>query len=152
MLLNVNCTSRIRVNTAHGCQSVRRYVVSKGGGGLLINWVMLITEMHTSSSVTHVLLLCSVELCHSHRGMLSVLSQDAFGEAWQLYDLGLLVATVICLITYAAYIQTMMGFSPPDTYEVYDSLGGAQARVLLPKKVDPTSWNSKSYLVSCTKD
>lgn len=79
--------------------------------------------------------------------MLSVALQEAFGEAWVIYDFSLLVATVVCLITYAAYIQTMTEFSPQDTYEVYDSLGGAQARVLLPKKVNPTIWNSKSYFL-----
>lgn len=71
--------------------------------------------------------------------------QSAVGETWVLYDLGLLVAMVICLITYAIYIQIMADFQPQHTYEVYDSLAAAQARLLLPKKADPTYWNSKSF-------
>ena len=65
-----------------------------------------------------------------------------------LYDAGLLVAMLVCLITYAVYVQTMAGFQPQYSYEVYDSLGAAQARLLLPKKLDPTSWNSKHAAVS----
>ena len=60
-----------------------------------------------------------------------------------MYDVGVLVAMLVCLITYAVYVQTLRDFQPQNTYEVYDSLGGAQAHVLLPKKVNPLAWNSK---------
>lgn len=70
--------------------------------------------------------------------------QEAFGETWVLYDMGSLVAMLVCLITYAVYVQTLVQFRPQNTYEVYDSLGAAQARVLLPKKVDEPYFNSKS--------
>lgn len=60
-----------------------------------------------------------------------------------MYDVGVLVAMLVCLITYAVYVQTLRDFQPQNTYEVYDSLGGAQAHVLLPKKVNPLTWNSK---------
>lgn len=72
--------------------------------------------------------------------------QEAFGETWVLYDMGLLVGMLVCLITYAVYVQTLMQFRPHNAYEVYDSLAAAQARVLLPKKVDPPYANSKSHL------
>ena len=71
------------------------------------------------------------------------LVQNALGETWVLYDVGLLVAMIVCLITYTVYVQIMADFQPQYSYEVYDSLGGAQARLLLPKKLDPAFWNSK---------
>ena len=74
--------------------------------------------------------------------------QGALGETWLLYDMGLLVAMIICLITYAVYVQIMADFQPQYSYEVYDSLGAAQARLLLPKKVDPASDTCES-LHSC---
>ena len=82
--------------------------------------------------------------------------QSAFGDTWVLYDAGLLVAMLVCLITYAVYVQTMADFQPQYSYEVYDSLGGAQARLLLPKKMDPSTWNSMScgliflFICPCT--
>ena len=51
---------------------------------------------------------------------------------------------LICLITYSVYIHRLVDFSPQNTYEVYDSLGGAQARLLLPKKKSPTTYNGES--------
>lgn len=54
-----------------------------------------------------------------------------------LYDAGVLASMLICLITYSVYIQSLVDFQPLDTYEVYDSLGGAQAHLLLPKKASP---------------
>lgn len=75
--------------------------------------------------------------------------QEAFGETWVLYDLSLLVAMLVCLVTYIVYVQTLAQFQPQNTYEVYDSLGGAQAHVLLPKKVDPTALNSESWFCCC---
>lgn len=77
--------------------------------------------------------------------------QEAVGDTWVLYDIGMLMAMLVCLLAYAVYVQTMVDFQPQNTYEVYDSLGGAQARVLLPKKVDPTSWNGEyeTIIMSC---
>ena len=69
--------------------------------------------------------------------------QEAVGDTWVLYDIGMLMAMLVCLLAYAVYVQTMVDFQPQNTYEVYDSLGGAQARALLLKKVDPTSWNGE---------
>ena len=63
-----------------------------------------------------------------------------------LYDLGVLAAMLICLITYSVYIHRLVDFSPQTTYEVYDSLGGAQARLLLPKKKDPTTYNGQHQI------
>lgn len=51
-----------------------------------------------------------------------------------LVDLGILAAMLICLITYSVHIRALVTLKPQSTYEVYDSLGGAQARLLLPKK------------------
>ena len=76
----------------------------------------------------------------------SLVTQEAFGETWVLYDTGVLVAMLVCLITYSFYIQTLVDFRPQNTYEVYDSLGGAQARVLLPKKQNPAAVISESCL------
>ncbi len=67
--------------------------------------------------------------------------QEAFGKTWVLYDMGVLATMLICLITYSVYIQSLNTFSPQNTYEVYDSLGGAQARLLLPKKENPSTYN-----------
>ncbi len=72
-----------------------------------------------------------------------LLLQEAVGKTWVLYDMGLLAAMLICLVTYSVYIQSLVDFQPQDTYEVYDSLGGAQARLLLPKKKDPTTSNGQ---------
>lgn len=69
--------------------------------------------------------------------------QEGLGETWVLYDLSLLVAMVVCVITYTVYVVKIVDFWPQNTYEVYDSLGGAQAHVLLPKKVDPAVWNGE---------
>lgn len=74
---------------------------------------------------------------------IAVLLQEAFGKTWVLYDMGILAAMLICLITYSVYIQSLVDFQPVDTYEVYDSLGGAQARLLLPKKKEPTTYNGQ---------
>lgn len=73
--------------------------------------------------------------------------QEALGHTWVLYDLGLLAAMLICLLTYAVYLKTMAQFQPQNTYEVYDSLGGAQAHVLLPQKMDPPTWNGEQELL-----
>ncbi len=62
--------------------------------------------------------------------------QAAFGETWVVYDLAVLASMLICLITYSVYIQSLVDFQPQDTYQVYDSLGAAQARLLLPTKQD----------------
>ena len=63
-----------------------------------------------------------------------------------LYDLGVLAAMLICLITYSVYIHRLVDFSPQNTHEVYDSLGGAQARLLLPKKKNPTTYNGQHQI------
>lgn len=60
--------------------------------------------------------------------------QAAAGETWVLVDSSILAAMLIWLITYSVYIRTLVSLQPQNTYEVYDSLGGAQARLLLPKK------------------
>ena len=73
-----------------------------------------------------------------------VTSQAAVGETWILVDMSVLAAMLICLITYSVYIRTLIGFQPQDTYEVYDSLGASQARLLLPKKQDATAYNGES--------
>ena len=62
------------------------------------------------------------------------------GETWVLYDMAVLASMLICLITYSVYIQSLVDFSPQATYEVYDSLGGAQAHLLLPKKKNPSTY------------
>ncbi len=62
--------------------------------------------------------------------------QAALSETWLLYDIGVLASMLTCLITYSVYIQSLVDFQPLDTYEVYDSLGAAQARLLLPKKAE----------------
>ncbi|DBA80580.1 TPA: hypothetical protein ACH3X1_007841 [Trebouxia sp. C0004] len=67
--------------------------------------------------------------------------QATLGETWVLYDAAVLASMLICLITYSVYIQSVVDFQPQDTYEVYDSLGGAQARLLLPKKNNPSTYN-----------
>ena len=69
--------------------------------------------------------------------------QDALGETWVLYDISVLTAMLICLITYSVFIERLVDFQPQNTYEVYDSLGAAQARLLLPKKA-PTVHNGRS--------
>ena len=69
--------------------------------------------------------------------------QAAFGETWVVYDLAVLASMLICLITYSVYIQRLVDFQPQDTYQVYDSLGGAQARLLLPKKQDSSVDNGE---------
>ena len=69
--------------------------------------------------------------------------QAAVGETWVLVDLVILAAMLICLITYSIYIGTLLTLQPQSTYEVYDSLGGAQARLLLPKKQDSTASDGK---------
>ena len=51
-----------------------------------------------------------------------------------LVDLGILAAMLVCLITYSVHIRALVTLQPQSSYEVYDSLGGAQARLLLPKK------------------
>lgn len=61
--------------------------------------------------------------------------------------MAILAAMLICLITYSVYIQSLVDFEPHDTYNVYDSLGGAQARLLLPKKQDPTTYNGETWSV-----
>lgn len=69
--------------------------------------------------------------------------QEAVGKTWVLYDMSVLTAMLICLITYGVYIQSLKDFSPQNTYEVYDSLGAAQARLLLPKKNGTSSYNGE---------
>lgn len=69
--------------------------------------------------------------------------QAAAGKTWVLVDLGILAAMLIWLITYTVYIQTLVTLRPRNTYQVYDSLGGAQARLLLPKKQDLAMSDSK---------
>jgi len=69
--------------------------------------------------------------------------QAAFGETWVVYDLAVLASMLICLITYSVYIQSLVDFQPQDTYQVYDSLGGAQARLLLPTKQDSSVDNGE---------
>ena len=76
-------------------------------------------------------------------------AQVAFGETRVLYDLGVLGSMFICLITYSVYIQSLVDFQPQDTYEVYDSLGAAQARLLLPKKHNPSAYNGNVNEASC---
>jgi len=73
-------------------------------------------------------------------------SQEAFGKTWVLYDMALFAVMLVCLITYSVYIHSLVDFQPQGTYEVYDSLGGAQARLLLPKKQDPSTYNGKLQL------
>ena len=58
----------------------------------------------------------------------------------------LFAAMLICLITYSVYIHSLVDFQPEGTYEVYDSLGGAQACLLLPKKQDPSTYNGEIQL------
>ena len=70
--------------------------------------------------------------------------QAAVGKTWVLVDLGILGAMLICIITYSVYIRTLVTLQPQSTYEVYDSLGGAQARLLLPKKQDFKASDGKS--------
>ncbi len=55
--------------------------------------------------------------------------------------MGVLAAMLICLITYSVYIQSLKGFDPQNTYEVYDSLGGAQARLLMPREENLAAYN-----------
>ena len=69
--------------------------------------------------------------------------QAAAGKTWVLVDMSILAAMLIWLITYTVYIRTLVTLQPQNTYEVYDSLGGAQARLLLPKKHDPATSDSK---------
>ncbi len=64
-----------------------------------------------------------------------------------LYNMAILTAMLVCLITYSIYIQSLVDFQPQVTYEVYDSLEGAQARLLLPKKQDPSTYNGEVYFV-----
>ena len=64
-----------------------------------------------------------------------------------LVDLLTLAAMLICLITYSVYIRALVTLQPQSTYQVYDSLGGAQARLLLPKKQDSTASNGKLVLL-----
>ena len=71
------------------------------------------------------------------------LLQEALGKTWVVYDIATLAAMLVCLITYSIYIQSLVDFQPRDTYEVYDSLGGAQARLLLPKKQNPSTYNGE---------
>ena len=73
-----------------------------------------------------------------------VFSQEACGQAWVLYDVAILTAMLICAITYSVYIRSLADFQPHDTYPVYDSLGGAQARLLLPKKQEPSTYNGEA--------
>ena len=80
--------------------------------------------------------------CVGHPCLLMLL-QEAIGKTWVLYDMGVLTAMLICLITFGVYVQSLREFSPQNTYEVYDSLGAAQARLLLPKKNNPTSYNGE---------
>lgn len=61
-------------------------------------------------------------------------------------DLTILAAMITCLITYSVHIRTLVTLQPQSTYEVYDSLGGAQARLLLPKKQDSTASNGEPAL------
>ena len=58
-----------------------------------------------------------------------------------VYDMVVLACMLICLITYSVYIQSLLGFQPQSTYQVYDALGGAQARLLLPKKAESSAYN-----------
>ncbi|KAL0020782.1 hypothetical protein WJX79_001465 [Trebouxia sp. C0005] len=67
--------------------------------------------------------------------------QEAFSKTWVLYDMAMSAAMLVCLITYSVYIHSLVDFQPEGTYEVYDSLGAAQARLLLPKKQDPSGHN-----------
>ena len=60
--------------------------------------------------------------------------------------MAVLAAMLICLITYSVYVQSVRDFSPQNTYEVYDSLGGAQARLLLLKKSNNASYNGDAAL------
>lgn len=76
--------------------------------------------------------------------------QEAFGKAWVLYDMAILAAMLVCVISYSIYIHSLAAFQPQDTYPVYDSLGGAQARLLLPKKQEPTSHNGKTPSLTST--
>ena len=91
------------------------------------------------------LLDCQSPLCDKESRN-ACLSQEALGQTWVLYDLGVLAAMLICLITYSVYIHRLVDFSPQNTYEVYDSLGGAQARLLLPKKKNPTTYNGQHQI------
>lgn len=73
-----------------------------------------------------------------------MLLQEALGGTWVLFDLTALAAMTVCLIAYSISVQSLRGFSPQPTYEVYDSLGGAQARLLLPKKNSTSLHNGKA--------
>ena len=73
-----------------------------------------------------------------------VFTQGACGQAWVLYDVAILAAMLICVITYSIYIQSLADFQPHDTYPVYDSLGGAQAHLLLPKKQESSTYNGET--------
>ena len=61
-----------------------------------------------------------------------------------LYDMAILAAMLVCVISYSIYIRSLADFQPQDTYPVYDSLGGAQARLLLPKKQEPSTRNGET--------
>lgn len=61
-----------------------------------------------------------------------------------MYDVAILTAMLICVITYSIYIQSLADFQPHDIYPVYDSLGGAQAHLLLPKKQENSTYNGET--------
>ena len=82
---------------------------------------------------------CTFKLMHT-----LVLTQEACGKAWVLYDVAILTAMLICVTTYSIYIQSLADFQPHDEYPVYDSLGGAQARLLLPKKQEKSTYNGET--------
>lgn len=77
--------------------------------------------------------------------------QEALGQTWVLFDMTVLAAMLMSLITYSVSVQSLRDFSPQQSYEVYDSLGGAQARLLLPKKnvtaLSDGEWHS--YVCAC---
>ena len=79
--------------------------------------------------------------------MHALVLQEAFGKAWVLYDMAVLAAMLVCVISYSIYIRSLADFRPQDTYPVYDSLGGAQARLLLPKKQEPSTHNGETSCV-----
>ena len=72
--------------------------------------------------------------------------QEAASNSWIVYDMAVLAAMLICLITYSVFVQSLRDFGPQSTYDVYDSLGGAQARLLLPKKNGTTVYHGEAYV------
>ena len=77
-----------------------------------------------------------------------VLLQEACGQTWVLYDMAILTAMLVCVITYSIHIRNLADFQPHHIYPVYDSLGGAQARLLLPKKQEPSTYNGETCFIT----